>query len=797
MKKHIQLCLMIISFMLSVYFVFTGCATPEMNNDKPSNNDDITLTTAVHETLKSGYNETKLQGIDAITVTDVVPCILFEYKGEKYFTDTDLISDPPNAICFKTVYQDQNYNIILKPRDIIPEPAYITALNNYLEDQKANLLYPDYFKVRLTNRGFDIICNKPYTGTKSSGDRALFYGTSPMVDQTRSGGVICFSVYDKVVESPIFYDNIPMFQSFCLAASLPAGSGLTDKTVVSSTVIEWPGLNYTTTITTTALDNTTDTALKTFLENTQALFYQKNPTSDVEFFLIVDGNALGFYEALRKQFPGIITAVNHAPVSTTPTPVVTTIPTIEPTIEPTVIPTIEPTAEPTTQPTVIPTADVTAGPTVAPTAYPTMPSTLDFSGYPDADNTGIIGAGLTEADLTRSGSMHISKDRVRMSYNSKLETIIKYNSTLGKWSVETSVPELVAMVTNNNIQGLAGGKVRIERLFVEDGVYIYEGADGVTVSKCKMIRGSYGVKCIAGATNIIIEWCTFTNELEPHPAYPGGYRYNADAMRKAILANNCIIRYCSINKYADGIYLLNNVVAEYNYIYDLYHYDPVWDNPASTEDSTHSDGLQTSGGGNYVIRYNTVYTLKKNASVMGSNSKALAFNVEMSNNVFMGGNYTFYFIVKANNGMQNINIVNNYFYHWDSRHVYYMSPEVNNINSKTLTFGDMESLKNESWDKLNLTADQWQFMADEYYSNMRSSTASQRSTRADTDDPSEEQIRIACQKRVEYMENFLAEYAKQGMSKDELEDWARDEERLIKEEFGLDDSYDLTINIGL
>ena len=115
-------------------------------------------------------------------------------------------------------------------------------------------------------------------------------------------------------------------------------------------------------------------------------------------------------------------------------------------------------------------------------------------------------------------------------------------------------------------------------MYIIGGVKIE--ADNVIIRRNKIEGGLYGVHCFSGE-NILIEDNTIV--------HGGG--------RKGIRANNAVIRRNDISDYVDGIWCDSNVVIEDNYIHDLYGFD----SPTS-----HSDGIQSSGGANYVIRHNTI-----------------------------------------------------------------------------------------------------------------------------------------------------------------------------------------------
>lgn len=266
---------------------------------------------------------------------------------------------------------------------------------------------------------------------------------------------------------------------------------------------------------------------------------------------------------------------------------------------------------------------------------------FDPADFPNADNTGIKGAGLTLDDLYDTGSLHV--------YYNKVIT--------GGQTISGDDP----MVTSGRIT-ITESEIIIERLNIDDGVYINDGVERVIIRQCRITRGTYGVTCKQNSKDVLIEYCTFTNAVVDKEK-------NEDAMRKAILAKNCVISRCDISNYADGIYLTNNVTVKDCYIHDAYHYDPVWDDETSTEDSTHSDGIQTSGGGNYFIRHNTIDGTDKNSAIMFTNHYNDIGAIFIDNNYLIGGNYTLYIVdsLKEPYIISDVLIRNNVFQQSDHR----------------------------------------------------------------------------------------------------------------------------------
>lgn len=154
----------------------------------------------------------------------------------------------------------------------------------------------------------------------------------------------------------------------------------------------------------------------------------------------------------------------------------------------------------------------------------------------------------------------------------------------------------------------------IEYLDITGGIIIE--ADSVVVRNCHIKGGLYGIHCVSGR-GIIIEDCTFDD---------GGDR-------KAINAENCLIRRCDISGYQDGIWLRNNVVVEECYFHNLY-----------TFDAAHADYIQSSGGVNYLIKGNTFIPCDyQNAAIIIQTMFSAIDSVSITNNYIGGGNYALYF----------------------------------------------------------------------------------------------------------------------------------------------------------
>lgn len=279
----------------------------------------------------------------------------------------------------------------------------------------------------------------------------------------------------------------------------------------------------------------------------------------------------------------------------------------------------------------------------------TIPVNLD--GYPNALNTGIKAKNLSKEDLVATGSIHIkvkgTKPIIDFGGESKLRTFT-FNSD-GTLTGETSDP------SKGNIY-IDGKKLVIKQLFVNDGIFMYEKfwdndlIDECVIEECLIkskdsnTRPSYGISLKASpretsgdvVKRTTIRYCTLYNERKN----PRGE--NPHASGKAILAKGCIIEYCDISGFADGIFISSNNLIRENYIHGLHAYSPAWDGKGG--DGTHSDGIQTTGGTDNTITRNTIDTrgFYNNSSIIIQDMAGDVSNLTISNNYLLGGSYTFY-----------------------------------------------------------------------------------------------------------------------------------------------------------
>ena len=130
------------------------------------------------------------------------------------------------------------------------------------------------------------------------------------------------------------------------------------------------------------------------------------------------------------------------------------------------------------------------------------------AGFPNANTTGPVGAGLSYGDLTASGGM----------------TIKTANAVIEKLDIS--------------------GLVTVD-------------ANNVTIRNCRIISGNiYGVRIEDGVTGLTIEYCEISGTTHNSAGVNGNYD---------------TLRYCNIYSFQDGLKIASNSVMEHCYIHDLYH----------------------------------------------------------------------------------------------------------------------------------------------------------------------------------------------------------------------------------
>ena len=186
------------------------------------------------------------------------------------------------------------------------------------------------------------------------------------------------------------------------------------------------------------------------------------------------------------------------------------------------------------------------------------------AGFPNDNTTGIKGAGLTEANLTSSGSITVTTNG--------------------------------AVVELKNVSG----SIKIS-------------ASNVTVRKCKVTGGIYGIDCTGQYPGALIEDCTILNSSS-----------------KGVCGGNMTVKRCNIYGSVDGIYHYGNVTIEDCWIHDLYD-----------TGTSHNDGIQCQGGSHLVLRHNSIQPeWNMTSAILYQTNYGYVDDVDIDNNFLSGGGYT-------------------------------------------------------------------------------------------------------------------------------------------------------------
>lgn len=259
--------------------------------------------------------------------------------------------------------------------------------------------------------------------------------------------------------------------------------------------------------------------------------------------------------------------------------------------------------------------------------------------WPNENNTGLKGVGLTKEELTYSRSLHLHKDGKIITNGKELDP--------------------TSDVANHITIDLDKSTITIEGLDIFDGIFIYEDCNiqDVIIRKCYITSvGSYGISMKSRTTYTLIEDCTINGNGNPS---------------KGILARNAIVKRCDISQYQDGVYMSTNIVLDRNYVHNLH-----------TFDGAHADATQCSGPGNILMVNNTLDAIGHNACLMSSNQEGDLINIQLENNTLLGGNYNVYIRDKDNGSylLQDHLVKNNIFQNENNkRYISYAEDPTHNI----------------------------------------------------------------------------------------------------------------------
>lgn len=162
-------------------------------------------------------------------------------------------------------------------------------------------------------------------------------------------------------------------------------------------------------------------------------------------------------------------------------------------------------------------------------------------------------------------------------------------------------------------------------------------ANDVTLKNVRVIgNGAQGIKMGRGYKGLVMDHIEITclpacQENQPGPYSEGIYGEDAWTLRNSELSG-----------YPDGAKVHNNQLIENNYFHDNQRV------LGSNGKLAHTDGLQTTGGSNNIIRNNVFATDTRTDFAMGSNMMvqnefAQVTNWVIEGNYFSGGNFSTYF----------------------------------------------------------------------------------------------------------------------------------------------------------
>jgi hypothetical protein len=194
-------------------------------------------------------------------------------------------------------------------------------------------------------------------------------------------------------------------------------------------------------------------------------------------------------------------------------------------------------------------------------------------------------------------------------------------------STNTGVPAGTALkVYNGDLTVTKDGTI-VEALDIRGSVYVH--ANNVTIKK-SLIRGGPASKnqqaIIAswwGNTNIKVEDSTLRAD---HPSY----------WQDGLSGGNITATRLNISNVVDSVKVIGgNVTVANSWLHNNVHYSP---DPNQSDNMTHDDGIQVTGGKNIVITGNSIDGAH-NAALMVGQGKTVA-NVTVSGNYLGGGGCT-------------------------------------------------------------------------------------------------------------------------------------------------------------
>jgi hypothetical protein len=167
----------------------------------------------------------------------------------------------------------------------------------------------------------------------------------------------------------------------------------------------------------------------------------------------------------------------------------------------------------------------------------------------------------------------------------------------------------------------AASNTTYQNLIITGGL-LFTGVSNVTVINCKISGQTWGsrvVYCEYGSVSgIVIRNCDIDGgHTNPSTVGVAGDGYTLDA--------------CNIHGTTDAIDVGSDCTVQNCYVHDLQELS-----------GDHTDGLQSSGGGNYLIQHNTIDANGTNSAIFLGPDQGNIVGVTVHDNILAGGGYTMY-----------------------------------------------------------------------------------------------------------------------------------------------------------
>jgi len=193
-------------------------------------------------------------------------------------------------------------------------------------------------------------------------------------------------------------------------------------------------------------------------------------------------------------------------------------------------------------------------------------------------------------------------------------------------ATNTGVP-IGTVLTNSGPLNITTNGAVIQNLnFVNASIAV--NANNVTIRNCRITTYDYYPIENFG-TNLIVEDCEITG--------------TSDSVTAAISFDNYTARRCNASGSADGFKANSDVTIEDCYIHDL-----------RVTQSSHNDGIQTTGGSNVTVRHNTIDTNTAGVAIQFGSSDT---GWLVTNNLIRANGWAF----NGSNGTSNSTFTNNRF----------------------------------------------------------------------------------------------------------------------------------------